>query len=474
MARRRIAALAALTLSWACSAEPRPPAEVASVPAGPVTGRFALDGDLAEWQDLPQASLGAWRGWVSQVDSGLVLAGPLEPDGSIDLTLSHADPLELPPVGWGHQFGYEELASEAGCATSEFSGNRTAREREACSRWYQRQLAWRDTVRILFTRRWHITQDEVRETLARPVFDALSVRSRVALEPLEPHGKPVARVRGSTFEAVIPWDALPLMPSLVLNRVRVGVGRASIVHPLPTPRRFAVTACDYALRDSLIVTTGRDRDYLEPSPRATAFVRPTANGNIESVVLLDNSAAGYQYEPGDDTRSPVALTAHFWTYRLDPERLLCGPRLAFARTGFIARSPEVIDQPHHVRIHKLANGDFLLRNGPRAWSSYYGSGQCGACPRVGVDVFYLDVATGAITPAFSHVGVAEPGSNEVDITMTDDWKTIAVFEGSSRWKVTRHCLDVARRTYLACGEEDDVAPPSPRGVDIDAIYPSND
>ena len=470
---------------------------------------FGFDGDATEWRvaqpTFSHASGGRTASiWVDLVDSGLVVAGqvfgpaPRWPARSADLSsadhveiaLADVRPVAFPVVGWGHQFGDEQLTSADDCArSSEFKGDRDAREREGCARWYRTQLAYRDTVRKLFERRWRIAPGIIEESYAGPAFDGLGAGARAELEALRPTAVPYARFKvpeptagGFSFEVVVPWNAFPPVRSLTLEAVRLAAriaGRAAdepmalVTYQLPRVREYHITPCQFTLGEASVNGAGETREG-EP-----AYFVPASQLEVSRVVVLGNRAAGYQYEPGPDTRSPVATETRYWTRPLPGGGTLCGPRLAYMRDGRVRTSTVVMDAPRHLDLRELPSGDALLKDGPRAWYSYYGSGQCGACPRVGIDVYYLDRSTGEISTAITHTGISEAGSNEEDIAISPDWSTIRVFEGSTtygvqdpgaiNWKETRYCYVAQNRKYEECGITDGVPAPVPRSINLDSL-----
>jgi hypothetical protein len=433
---------------------------------------------------------------VEQVDSGLVIAGTVADATAVEVSLADGQPPSFPPVGWGHQFGYETLNVEADCEKSQAGDARSAKDRAACVSWFREQLAYRGVLSRLFGRRWRIDSDTVEETYARPAFDRMGAKARADLAPLEPRVKPEAKSRaragaadGFTFELRIPWEAFPPLRSLDVREVRIGIrplNRAPASEPppfvsyqLPRPRRFTITPCGFGLDESTVIFTARNRDYLRPSEHAVVYFVPSHDPDVRQTIVLDNPAAGYQYNPGPDARSPIPLVARFWTRDTGDGVVVCGPSLAILHAGAVTRSTFVIDAADRIQLKTLDTGDVLMKDGPRAWGSYYGSGQCGACPRVGVDVYYLDKSSGTISPAIQHAGISEADSNEEDITVSADWSTIEILDGTTTykndqpvtiWKATTHCYRANRRVYEPCGQRENIGPPARRSIDLDQVF----
>src|SRR5262249_47947318 len=105
---------------------------------------------------------------VNPVDSGLVIAGVATGATAVEVSLADLQPPAFPPVGWGHQFGYESLNVEADCEKNQSGDARSAKDRAGCESWFRAQHAYRDALSRLFERRWRIQIDRVEETSARP------------------------------------------------------------------------------------------------------------------------------------------------------------------------------------------------------------------------------------------------------------------------------------------------------------------
>src|SRR5262249_36607327 len=145
-------------------------------PGDPLTARgvaFKFDGDPSEWRTTKSIftdAAGVHTGsvWVDQTDSGLAIAGvafgdpprwparesDLSKSDRIILTIADAHPPQFPPIGWGHQFGYQELATSADCASKAAEDNSGPKDRGRCVAWFEQQIGYRDTVARLFERQW--------------------------------------------------------------------------------------------------------------------------------------------------------------------------------------------------------------------------------------------------------------------------------------------------------------------------------
>jgi hypothetical protein len=500
----------------------------------PLVVEFSLDGDLAEWRSrVPGQVLPATvvtpqtLVWLGQVPAGVVVAAEVRgaararPDPArFSIELSDADPPVLPPIGWGHQFGFETLDEEAECWQMDLGDDGG----DICVPWFRAQVAHREALQPLLARRWSVSvedPDGMREDLAHPAFEGLAPGIREKLAPLEPVGSPTARSRPIAgaeaalgLEILIPWDAFPPVRPLDLEAVILGVGwdagtgsRSGDGDParrrmLAAPLRHRLTACGYGLREIALF----DRPEVSvrlPSEHAALFMIPDRSLELHRLIVIDNEAHGYQYEPDSTMLSPAVFEADYSSIGLGEDESLCTPFLTYrkgervseaaARTGTGEGSPwEFLVDSRHLETRQLEDGDWLVKQGPRVWWSYYGSGQCGACPRAGIDLFHVEVATGRLTPALSVVTVASGDGNDIEIDLSDDWLEVAVYRSmtdweieppTTTWKVTRYCFqegddpgltgdeppgaadpptaDDAPR-YEVCGEEEPVPEPPKR------------
>ena len=66
----------------------------------------------------------------------------------------------MPTIGWGNQFGTEELGGLKDCAgQNDNSGDQVAGEKN-CERWYGEQVQYREYLRRLFVRQWLIASSQ--------------------------------------------------------------------------------------------------------------------------------------------------------------------------------------------------------------------------------------------------------------------------------------------------------------------------
>jgi hypothetical protein len=137
----------------------------------------------------------------------------------------------------------------------------------------------------------------------------------------------------------------------------------------------------------------------------------------------------------------------------------------------------VVDRGDRLEIKMLENGDRLIKDGPRVWMSYYGSGQCGACPRAGIAIYYQDESSGKISRALDQVGIVEADAADIDYAVSADWQQVEMYQaansdslGAPTWTETSFCFRPGRRKYEECGRKSNAVPPSPRNINPDSAY----
>lgn len=519
MGRRRAVSIAAIAAAGCGLASDAGDAlaQDAAVAGQPIphVEAFRHDGNVGEWRARPIDRILPSNGripqalvWVGQVAEGIVVAAEIrsgvEADeaATLQIGIRGAGDISFPPIGWGHQFGFVDLAGPSDCEGREFGEE----DPVGCESWYARQVDFRAALPPLFEREWRLrltTPDDVPEVRASPAFDRLPEQIRGSVAPLAPRGRPLALTRpivgtegGVGVEFLIPWSAFPPVRAPTLEAVHLAVewldprldtGVAWLVgtgaRPLENMLDHIITPCQYGLA-GLLIPGGEDRFSRPASAGAVPYMIPEATGDLRSLIILDNQAAGYLYEPTGDTWSPSAFQPTFEVLDVGRGERLCTPVLAYARDGERAGPSDWTEtgegdwfalqvDPREIDVRRLDNGDLLVKSGARVAWSYYGSGQCGGCPRVGLDFFHVSQRTGRITPALRFLGLAEPTVRDIEIEVADDWKTVMIWQSEPRfegddmevvWGLTRYCLDDAARgdTFEICAEEEEVDEPPDR------------
>lgn len=492
---------------------------------------FLFDGDVKEWQaTAPTFVLTKYQPlgregniWIGRAEQGLIVAGkirgdkprwPQSPDqmaltDHIEVWLSDVNEPELPSIGWGNQFGNEVLTSETDCIR--FKSQETRRSNEdavkECTSWYKAQLKYRKAVSKLFVRQWQIAPALTVETYSSPAFLSFDQDIQKKLSLLKPSGSPEVKVleaagkdHSYSFEMVIPWNAFPPLKPLQLKNIRIMVdvfspgkgerkygafsstspnrkyGQVQTFNTLTLKSRdYYLTPCNYELPNSdPVIALDPSVRYLSASPAAQLYFLPTENLDLRTLLLLDNEVHGYQYNPDPKSNSPIVHSVNFFTLQITPQELICGPRLAYVKDGAVYKWQNfVIDSQKFFDARKQGDGSTLVKEGPRVFYSYYGSGQCGACPRVLLNIYHIDTKNKVASEAFTYEGMTQTEISDIDIHVSEDWKTVTIFEEHSnydtgnggernRWTKSDYCLDLTAGEYNACGSQDPSPSPSLR------------
>lgn len=492
-----------------------------------------FDGGIGEWEGIPptfvlrkyQAGSRDGMVWVGQTGKGLVIAGkvfgdkprwPELPDrmaagDHIEVWLADANEPELPPIGWGNQFGFETLTSEEGCARTEFGSTREQDLKE-CRSWFSAQRTYRKTFRKLFVRQWQIAPDMAVETYSVPAFRSFDEKLREKIRLLEPSGTPAVKIREAaggdhayTFELLFGWNAFPPLKPLRLSDIRVmvdvfnpGTGRRKYGGFSSTasqrkygrpdtfdrlglePVDYHLTPCRYEVPEpgAAVVALPPQTRYLRASESGSLYFMPAEDRDLRTLLLLDNETHGYQYNPGPESASPVVHAVRYFTAQTGAAETVCGPMLSYVHDGKISRSNYSIDAREYFETRKTPDGSILVKEGPRVFYSYYGSGQCGACPRVLLNIYSIDAGTGKISHAFHYEGVTQSESNDIDIHVSESWDAVTVFEEhrsydterkaeNSRWTATEYCFNRTAASFGECGKKDPSPPPPHRVLIIE-------
>ena len=405
----------------------------------------------------------------------------------IEVWLAATADVPMPPIGWGNQFDQIELPKgEVSCTDwqKSRSGPNVEVSETECRKWAAAQIRYRSTLKRLFVRQWLLTSDYSIESFATPAYGQIAGRlAPNALKPPQPKLQMTVTVLPGDpghyrFQIQIPYTDFPPLPALELRDLRLmvdvfssapagkKVGSFSTTSPgrvwgqpgtfnhvqLDPPRVFQMSPCQAGL-------TGTDM-YGDEHP---AWFIPRSNqalGMQRDAFILVNYAHGYAYGP--DGLSPVVRpVAHFW-HSVGPGEWICGPRLAYSKGTTRKLFRETIDQ-EGLDTKRLSDGTLLIKSGPNVYYSEFGSGQCGACPRVDMGFYGLDKDLN-LTEAFALDEIVGGGS--MDLSISDDWSTITRFDqemtadgGAGPWSSTKLCLHGA--VYEECGEQPNVRPPDP-------------
>ena len=483
------------------------------------------------------------RIWVNYADDGLDIYGEIGANPSdvrspaekkdmlasdhVEVWLSTTTGVALPPIGYGNQFGENDLKSAADCGPLENEsepGSPRTSDVGACQSWYADQLEYRKQFERLFTRQWLTAAPEDNsgesghfEDFATSAYNSLSAGFYAnelpdLLRPKSDDGfkstfspilsgpksssaqgpQPKMVVTGYRFDILIPWDAFPPSNDFNLNQFWLMVdvfthapagkkmGALSTTSPervwgkpatfnrvaLKAPRQYIISPCS---------ATPTLTDLYGDSHPAWYF--PTAGADpliLSSVFDIENPAGGYMYSPS--SVSPIVRQEeHFWK-SLPDGATVCGPDLAWQKGKLIKPSKFDVEKKY-FEVKPLDDGWLIVRTGPDMGTlSQFGSGQCGACPTVNLQMYAISPdgeASLALVISSVLSGFGDQPA-DADFTIAPDWSRITYFVDtaadsenaqSDTWSSTTFCL--AGHTYNKCGAAKNTTPPNPRFITPD-------
>lgn len=460
----------------------------------------SFDGAVAEWAAVvPSARLTPMRAnartghiWMRQTEDGLLIAGAVA-GGTPSFATSPAnmpsrDHVEvwlsahlyppLPPVGWGNQFGMIEDKTVEDC------------QDQKCRDWHRRMERYRPLFEKLFVRQYQLAPNVAAERYALPAYQQIRktypAEDTTSLAPLMPAATPRFHTApapdGYTFEALVPWTAFPPVQSLSLDRMRILVDVLGAHTGRPTDQPFSSTA---TTRRYGFAATYNDVRFVSPRQfRLTACAYPLILRNIYSedfpgwflpgrstevreAFVVQNTVRGYLYEPGG--LSPVIRTTRFFERRVAANEYVCGPQLAWREGKKLSTYPVPVE-PVRFDARKQSDGSVIVKAGPVVTYSEFGSGMCGACPRVRFDLLRL-VPNRPMEDLWRLYEVVDNGRlDDIDIHLAPDWRRFTIFrlpglgEKEGNWQSEDYCR--APKGYEVCGTRGSVGPPSPRVIEF--------
>jgi len=433
------------------------------------------------------------KAWIEQWQNGLAVFGrvtahraewarfPGEMDTAahVVISLSLADKVPMPEVGWGNQFG------DTNCAEYAIKPDPRA---ESCEVWTTRQKQYREQLQRLFIREWRLAPRVSVEALASDsyprVLSFADDSSRSGLKKLLPDpflsgwpSGPSLEANGLldqwSFAALLPWSALPPANSLSLSnlnavieiRDRALVASTAVSHKRDDPatfshfkfirpRTFTVSRCGYPL---------------------SGWFFPAADSVITESFELINAAVGYRYTP--EGLSPVAKWNRYFVKELSSREMVCGPDVRFVSGGQVWNYQKYFGDSFdeaHLQQFRLPDGSYLVRSGPtRGTRNPLGTGPCGACETFSFSVYHLDPKNGVRRAFTRSILIDNPDVDNGDIQFSADWKTITVFNASTNyqtgippktvWTSDQYCLS-KDNVYETCGPGPTGPPPEPRQI----------
>jgi len=482
-------------------------------------GVISWDRGAPTFQLIPQGP-GARSGriWVSSSASGLFIEGQL--DGPkpvwpatraellgadhIEVWLAAEPKLDLPPIGWGNQFGENDLDSAKDCVGLEDSGPGSAPRQEACRSWYEQQVLYRKQFRKLFVRQWLLAGDPLTYRMKysveayasaamQSITNAISSDAYIpaTIAPALHDGVRIAILNtppdkpGYDFQIVIPYSAFPPVPSLDVSDLWLMVdvfgaaptgrkmGAFSTTAPnrkwgdpstfnhvrIERPLRMQLTPCSYPLTQKDVYDKEQPT-FVYPVPFGTADGAPVV---IDKSIILGNPEGGYLYDPVG--ASPGEGIDQFFSKATGNGGFVCGPLLAYKNGSVSIKTDKVLHEDSFA-TKVLPDGWTLVRTGPRADSTTFGSGECGACPRAQLQIYAIS-PQGEIETALDIYKITlEPDTWAADFQFAPDWSRAAYYSQPSTqsadpapWKETDYCL--SGHSYEPCGVKENVKPPNP-------------
>lgn len=456
--------------------------------------------------------------WVRNIGYALLIVGEVDgpaPDfpknqnwilskDHIEVWLTATTGVPMPPIGWGNQFEQPTFSNGITSCDDYGKGDNAAPEviaaaQKKCRDWVAIQQRYRPVFKRLFTRQWLLTDYYSIEAYATPAFETVtrdfaSDQARYAEEvpdELKPQGKvqvwighePSAADHSAyTFQIEIPFTSFPPLNSLELKDLRLMVdvfssapaGKKMGPFSTSSPNRawgkpetfnwirldpahsFQMTPCGIEL-------SGTDK-YGDSHP---GWFIPHANENLgwqADAFILVNEAQGYAYGPAG--LSPVVRHIHNFWHGISTGEWVCGPNLVYRKDTTAKAFEETVGEDG-FDAKRASDGTLLIKSGPRVYYSEFGSGQCGACPRIDARIFALDKDL-QLHKALNLGNLLDisDGRSE-DFSLNDDWSKVTQFEQAPAkengdpgpWLSTTWCRDGLE--YKKCEEKQNVQPPNP-------------
>jgi hypothetical protein len=400
--------------------------------------------------------------------------GELSSGGRLELWLSAANHIEMPPIrGW---FG--DAPPEERCDDLE------EQVKPRCLEWYRDQSAYRAKMKALFTRMWRIAPNLLQEVEASTAYQSLTGAQQVAARQLKPSESPTAKFsidatrNRISYEILVPWQAFPPVDRLNLERANLtfsvlqgGSVLATTDHTLaditrPALRSFGFvppllshfTPCEYPLA------------RWAETP-VYAFLDASLNLRDDFTFHDLTQCCGAIMYPRMDAVSPQIVPVTRTVQRIGADEFVCSSPVAYRRGTSISHSSFVADLgPYYHRfgdgtasdeltVFRLPNGSLLVRPKPSWWLQEQSYTHCAACPW-GKFAVYLITTNGEIKEALSLEPVrVDMGSLfGYDVEVSPDWRTVTEFRsGGEHWTSTRYCLKGG--AYEQCGETSPSEPP---------------
>lgn len=473
--------------------------------------------------------------WVRYAEDGLHIYGqvdanpndvrwPVEKKDMLssdhaEVWLSTTANIDMPPIGYGNQFGETDLKTPEDCVPKDDEGkpgDPNTPDVAACRRWYATQLEYRKQFERLFTRQWltapagdqshtqgqfedfatsayHSLSDdyyanELPEILRPKADDGFTSNFNSKFQQPVPDpaqgAQPVAT--GYIFDILIPWSAFPPSNETNLHYLWLMVdvfthapdgkkmGALSTTSPtrvwgkpssfnqvvLNVPRTYSITPCQAASVPNAYDGKSNAEWYF-----------PTSGDDpliLNNIFYIENPAVGYMYSPSGV--SPIVRAEEQFWKTLPDGSTICGPELLY-RKGKVTKSLNVTVAKKYFDAKQLDDGWLMVRSGPdMSTVSPLGTGMCGSCPVVDLDMYAVS-PNGDVTTALALNNVFSGEQDEpadADFSIAPDWSKIVYYvdladasgnDQDDKWSSTTYCLKGHK--YEQCGEEKSVKRPDP-------------
>ncbi|HLK67695.1 MAG TPA: hypothetical protein VKU19_29895 [Bryobacteraceae bacterium] len=481
------------------------------IPEG-TPGGYQFDGQVKEWKASPPtfplrpSPTGGRTAsvWVRQVPEGILVAGEVQgaaPDfARTAADMVHKDHVEIwlapekapqfPPVGWSNNMMEDVGGTEKDCVevVSQWASGREGE----CKAWLAGVAAHRRRLTRLFVRQYGLTPYAVTEAFATPAWEQI-VKTTTSFKeiwtPLRPSRMPTFRAAtndtGYSFEALLPWESLPPMPTLQLKSLRLMVDVFSSHPGDPKDQPFSTSSPTRKYGDPAtfnVVSLAASRDYRitdcqypleghsDSGSRQPAVFQPARELNISQSLVLMNPNSFRNWGPSGE--SPTVVAANHFQKPVAPNVAVCGPTLAWSTPSGIRRFKEDVDMAT-LDTRAQPDGSYLVKTGPNLASEslFLRIDPCLYCVNVEMHIYQVG-PQGEPKPVFDfQEALGEPSASrtvDLDLHLSPDWSKVTVYrevagDGDTHWTSEIFCREATE--YKSCGENPASPAPSPRVIE---------
>jgi hypothetical protein len=385
---------------------------------------------------------------VAESDDGIVVVypGSLASGEQLHMDIASLATLDLPEIGWYRRFNQAvSYSDEQACAREhpEDSPNYSVAD---CMRWYREQAAHRVQLADQFIRRLDIDRSGIVKA-----HDTGGTRL-----PLHPTSMPIAGLGEEGITVSVPWGAMPATDKLLLDRIYLRIAVCpSAVHSdrasecrevelhgrqqdIDKPRPFVESASIVPVYSTLLLGTPRLYQVTPCALPLQGDVEPGWGAYQRGFFLPGKSFEVIQvmamHQPpmtsGDSPNglSPNPLLSKFESFSIGEDEWLCFPRLTWRRgdVRVADTSDWATSDGASYRWLPVDATNLLIISGPFEHNSQTGMGQCGACPRKALAIWYLDRDAQTLTSALAIDDIVQ-GFEEgetIDVTVAESGRSV--------------------------------------------------